>query len=74
MEFWLKKGVDGFRVDTVNLYSKDQSFPDAEILDPNEEYQTFFNIVPNGPRMHEFLREMHDKHLSKYIYIPSPYY
>jgi oligo-1,6-glucosidase len=30
IEFWLKKGIDGFRVDTVNLYSKDQRFLDAK--------------------------------------------
>ena len=75
--FWLKKGVDGFRIDTVNLYSKDQSFPDAPILDPDTVLQTVIYTVPNGPRMHEFLREMNDKHLSKYtilsiLSIPLP--
>lgn len=34
MEFWLKKGVDGFRVDTVNMYSKPPGLPDAPITDP----------------------------------------
>ena len=31
MEFWLKRGVDGFRVDTVNMYSKPPSLPDGRI-------------------------------------------
>ena len=28
IEFWLDKGIDGFRVDVFNLYSKDPTFPD----------------------------------------------
>lgn len=37
IEYWLKKGADGFGVDVANLYSKDVSFPDAKILEPGEE-------------------------------------
>jgi oligo-1,6-glucosidase len=66
IEFWLKKGIDGFRVDTVNLYSKDQGFRDAEELQNGEEYQPPWKWVVNGPRIHEFLKEINDKVLSKY--------
>ena len=31
MRFWLERGIDGFRIDIVNKYSKDITFPDAEI-------------------------------------------
>ncbi|KAJ5650177.1 Alpha-glucosidase [Penicillium longicatenatum] len=58
MEFWLRKGIDGFRVDTVNMYSKDQSYCDAPIIDPNHEHQLDASLFCNGPRIHEFLREM----------------
>lgn len=58
MKFWLRKGIDGFRVDTVNMYSKNQSFCDAPILDPQNEWQPAWSLYCNGPRMHEFLREM----------------
>ena len=58
MEFWLRKGIDGFRVDTVNMYSKEQSFRDAPIIDPKNEYQLDGSLFCNGPRIHEFLREM----------------
>ena len=34
MRFWLDKGVDGFRVDCVNMYSKGLEFPDAPIINP----------------------------------------
>ncbi|CAG7561901.1 unnamed protein product [Fusarium equiseti] len=58
MEFWLDRGVDGFRVDTVNMYSKIQDFPDAPITDPKAKYQPAGLLYCNGPRMHEFLSEM----------------
>ncbi|CEJ89538.1 Putative Glycoside hydrolase family 13 [[Torrubiella] hemipterigena] len=65
MEFWLKRGVDGFRVDTVNMYSKPQDYPDAPVVDPNTFAQPAGMIYCNGPRMHEFLGEMNDI-LAKY--------
>ncbi|KAJ5611672.1 Alpha-glucosidase [Penicillium herquei] len=58
MHFWLRKGIDGFRVDTVNMYSKDQSYRDAPIIDPKNEFQLDASLFCNGPRIHEFLREM----------------
>lgn len=58
MVFWLEKGVDGFRVDTVNMYSKDPSFPDAPVTDPNGEWQEAGLMYCNGPRMNEYLSEM----------------
>ncbi len=66
MEFWLKKGVDGFRVDTVNMYSKGDDFPDAPIIDQGIFEQPASGLFCNGPRMHEFLREMNTEVLSKY--------
>ncbi|KUJ07774.1 alpha-glucosidase [Mollisia scopiformis] len=66
MEFWLKKGVDGFRVDTVNMYSKGTSLPDAPIIDAGVFEQPAPGLFCNGPRMHEFLREMNTQVLSKY--------
>lgn len=64
--FWLDKGVDGFRVDTCNLYSKDIKFPDAAISLPEEEYQPAFKHFENGPRMHEWLQEQRKSCLDKY--------
>ncbi|KAL4884960.1 glycoside hydrolase superfamily [Aspergillus karnatakaensis] len=65
MEFWLKKGVDGFRVDTVNMYSKDPSYPDAPVLTPESDTQVAFSLFCNGPRIHEYLKEMNEV-LEKY--------
>lgn len=66
MRFWLDLGCDGFRVDTVNMYSKFLDFPDAKILDPDSEYQFASDYYSNGPRLHEFLSEMNEKVLSTY--------
>lgn len=58
MEFWLCKGVNGFRVDTVNMYSKDPQYQDSPTIDDGSEWQFATHLFCNGPRMHEYLREM----------------
>ncbi|KAI0126157.1 maltase [Xylariales sp. AK1849] len=58
IEFWLKRGVDGFRVDTVNMYSKPAGLPDAPVINPKAPNQTASSLYCNGPRMTEFLSEM----------------
>lgn len=63
MEFWFKKGVDGFRLDVINLISKDQDFPDDDGSVPLGDGRRFYT---DGPRVHEFMREMNDKVFSKY--------
>jgi alpha-glucosidase len=64
MEFWLQRGVDGFRVDTVNMYSKGEML-DAPVTDPGSEWQFAGYQYCNGPRMAEFLNEM-NQILEKY--------
>ena len=49
-EFWADRGVDGLRLDVVNLISKDQSFPNDDLGDGRRFYT-------DGPRAHEFLQE-----------------
>ncbi|MGL6152302.1 MAG: alpha,alpha-phosphotrehalase [Aeromonas sobria] len=51
IHFWAKKGVDGFRLDVINLISKDQAFPSDEIGDGRRFYT-------DGPRIHEFLQDV----------------
>jgi oligo-1,6-glucosidase len=66
MRFWLDKGVDGFRIDCVNMYSKGLEYEDAPIFNPQWYEQPAWMIYCNGPRMHEFLREMNEKVLNHY--------
>lgn len=55
---WLDKGVDGFRVDSVNMYSKPSGLPDAAKNDPESQWQEAGPLYCNGPRMDEYLEEM----------------
>ncbi|OAQ80459.1 maltase [Purpureocillium lilacinum] len=66
MRFWLDRGVDGFRIDTVNKYSKRQDFIDAPITDPESPHQPAPEMWCNGPRIHEFIKEMNRKALAPY--------
>ncbi|KAL8809273.1 MAG: hypothetical protein Q9200_003563 [Gallowayella weberi] len=67
MNFWLDKGACGYRMDVINLISKDQRFPDAEpSLGPDRKYHPGSKYFVNGPRMHEYLQEIKHKVLEKY--------
>ncbi|KAK3339067.1 glycoside hydrolase superfamily [Neurospora tetraspora] len=66
MRFWLDRGVDGFRIDTVNKYSKRVDFPDAPVTLPGETDQPAAEMWCNGPRIHEFIREMNQQVLAPY--------
>lgn len=57
MRWWLDRGVDGFRMDVINLISKDTALPDGPVIagvwgDGSAHYT-------DGPRVHEYLQEMH---------------
>ncbi|KAF3343046.1 hypothetical protein VD0002_g9851 [Verticillium dahliae] len=66
MRFWLDRGVDGFRIDTVNKYSKRTDYVDAPVTDPTSPHQPAPEMWCNGPRIHEFIREMNAKALAPY--------
>jgi oligo-1,6-glucosidase len=62
MRWWLDRGVDGFRMDVINLISKDVG-PDGALPDgpqiPGLPYGDGTPFVMCGPRIHEYLQEMH---------------
>ncbi|KAF2212751.1 glycoside hydrolase family 13 protein [Cercospora zeae-maydis SCOH1-5] len=58
MRFWLDRGVDGFRIDSMNLMSKHPDLPDGKITDPESTYQDGSEFFASGPRMHDYIREM----------------
>ena len=74
MRFWLDKGVCGYRMDVINLISKDQRFPDADSTNAKKGggiggpvyYQPGSKWYVNGPRMHEFLQELKREVLEPY--------
>src|SRR3954466_9365609 len=49
MRWWLDRGVDGFRMDVINLISKPPGLPSGNS----------FALNAHGPRLHEFVQEMH---------------
>ena len=65
MNYWFKKGIDGFRMDVINLISKTPGLPDGK-KNENELYGNGYPLFANGPRIHEFLQEMNKKVLSNY--------
>jgi len=56
MRWWLDKGIDGFRLDAISFISKPENFLNGDIK----------KIIPNGPRVHEYLKEMRLETFSKY--------
>ncbi|MDO5750013.1 MAG: alpha-glucosidase [Rothia sp. (in: high G+C Gram-positive bacteria)] len=65
MRFWLDKGVDGFRMDVINLISKPEDFGDDPAIAAGSTTVPLERIA-NGPRIHEFLQEMNREVLSHY--------
>jgi len=66
MRFWLRRGMDGFRIDTVNKYSKRTEYVDAPVTDPKSPHQPAPEMWCNGPRIHEFIRELQEKALAPF--------
>jgi oligo-1,6-glucosidase len=65
MLWWLEKGIDGFRMDVINMISKVPGLPDAPVV-ANNRYQYGGRYFINGPRLMEFLHEMKREVLSRY--------
>ena len=58
MRWWLDRGVDGFRMDVINLISKVLPLSDGVTRD-GDRFGDCRRLVECGPRIHEFLQEMH---------------
>ncbi len=65
MRWWLDKGIDGFRMDVINMISKVPGLPDAPAA-PGERYVYGGRYFLHGPRLLEFLREMKREALADY--------
>ena len=58
MRWWFDKGIDGFRMDVIDMISK----PEDVLLADGGPHRS----SSHGPREHEFLREMNREVLSRY--------
>ncbi len=61
MTWWLDRGIDGFRMDVINLLSKVEGLPDAPVTNPNDRYQWGGQYFVNGSKLMDYLREMKEK-------------
>lgn len=64
MTWWLDKGIDGFRMDVISMISKNPELPDGNTY--GGQYGDFGPYCIHGPHVHEYLKEMNQKVLSKY--------
>ncbi|GEN53470.1 glycoside hydrolase family 13 protein [Halobacillus faecis] len=65
VNWWLEKGIDGFRIDAISHIKKRPDFPDM----PNpkkQKYVSSFDMHMNQEGIHEFLQEFKDETYSKY--------
>ncbi len=65
MRWWLDRGIDGFRMDVINMVSKDVTLPDGPVR-PGAEYGDGWPSFICGPRIHEFMAEMHREVFDRY--------
>lgn len=63
MQFWLEKGVSGFRLDAFPFMAKDTSWPAMPADFTNEQFIRYYGA---DPKVHDYLREMNEQVLSKY--------
>jgi oligo-1,6-glucosidase len=57
MRWWLDRGIDGFRMDVINMISKDPALPDGHVV--SGLWGDGMPFFIGGPRLHEYLQEMH---------------
>jgi oligo-1,6-glucosidase len=62
VNFWIDKGVDGFRLDVIPLISKRLPFKNTDLTRFNDIVQ---EVYSNGPKVHEYIREMAQKSFSR---------
>ncbi|WP_089751585.1 alpha,alpha-phosphotrehalase [Halobacillus alkaliphilus] len=63
MRFWAEKGIDGFRLDVINLISKDQKYPDDDGSVAPGDGRKYYT---DGPRVHEYMQEMNREVFAPY--------
>ena len=61
VNWWLDKGVDGFRMDVINYISKEEGLPQGnEVIGQMMGYYGIEHYY-YGPKLHQFLHEIHEK-------------
>ncbi len=68
LRWWLDRGVDGFRMDVINLISKELPLHDGAPI-PGTPYGENDSSTVCGPRVHEFVHELHEQVIATH---PTP--
>ena len=66
MEWWVKKGVDGFRVDAISYLDKPADFPDSPEPPQPDGYSFSTSLISGRPGTHRYIREMNRRIFSPY--------
>ena len=67
MNWWFKKGIDGFRMDVIPFIAKDTTFPVITQKELDKNYEGRWDVyLASGPHLHDYLHEMNKEVLSKY--------
>lgn len=66
INWWLEKGVDGFRLDVISFISKTPGLPDGQELIGSLMGFKGVEHYFYGPKLHEYLREMNENTFSKF--------
>lgn len=64
--WWLDKGIDGFRLDAINIISKPEGLPDDPSVDPDKHSSSIPFVIHNGTKVHEWMHEMNAQAFSRY--------
>lgn len=65
VNWWLDKGIDGFRVDAISHIKKREGFPDMPNPN-NQKYVSSFDMHMNQPGIQDFLKELKEETFAKY--------
>ena len=65
INWWLDKGIDGFRVDAISHINKEEGLVDMDNPD-NLKYVPSFDKHMNVEGIHDYLRELKENTFSKY--------
>ena len=66
VRWWLDKGVDGFRLDAINIISKPEGFPDDPSTDFEKHTSSLPFVISNGTMVHPWMKELTRETFSRY--------
>lgn len=66
VRWWLDKGVDGFRLDAINIISKPEGFPDDPSTDFEKHTSSIPFVITNGTMVHPWMKELTRETFSRY--------